>query len=484
MTNFNKKQSTSPNATTYENGSGYTKDVAENWLNFLFSCYLEDRFYETGSKQLNRFLALTDDMINKYGAEFAAKASFFARNELGMRSVAQMVAGILNNYQFYNKRAYYCNFCHRPDDVAEVFAAVEMLQNKRSHAMVRGFKDYLSKLNTYSLGKYKLANHKFNMYDCINITHANSPAIDAYKKEILETPDTWETSISASTTQEEKEQNWMRLVEEHKLGYLALIRNLRNILNCEKVDYRWIADNLLPQLMDEKTIIKSLVFPYQIYTAYKNMGFLNPVVVAALEKAFLISIENMPKLSGTNLIMLDVSGSMDDPISAHSTITIKEAGAVYAAILCLQSEKSQIIKFGSTGCTYKFHKNNNIFEEIKNISANSGCGYATYVQAAYGLVDQHYDRIFIISDMQVMDCWRRTYYDSKSLKCYKDYCKKYGISPIYSFDLGNYSVQLDNPDNPNVHLCTSLSEKTLKFIQFLEDGDNLVNYINTHYDYS
>lgn len=480
MTRFNSKVSTSPNATSYEGGSVYNKSIAEEWLNFLFSSYLEDRFYETANKQTSRFIDLTKDMIDMYGAEFVAKAALFARDELGMRSVSQLTAAMLNNYQFENKRQFFANYPHRADDPAEVMAAIDCLDSKRSHALVRGFGDFISNLSPYALGKYKLNSHKYNMYDVINITHAHSDAIDAYKNNVLETPDTWEVAISTATSAENRDQEWMRLVEEQKLGYLALIRNLRNILAVSQVTRDWIKTWLVPQLVNKNSIRKSLVFPYQIYAAYKNMGD-NLVVARALEDAFLIALKNMPHLSGDTLIILDVSGSMTSPISYRSNITIREAGAVYAVCIALQSN-SDIVKFGTYAKHFKFNKNGNLFDQIAQLDSEDGLGYGTNLTAAYRCIDRKYDRIMLISDMQIMD-GRDWYYRDSAIDSYENYCKHFGRTPIYSFDLGNYHTQTSNPNNPDVYLCTSLSEKTLKFISLLEDGENIVDYINSNYSY-
>ena len=468
-----------PTETSYEGGAVYAKNSLEEWINMLFSDFMESNFYETHISRQKRFEELTNAVIKEFGAEFAAKAAIFARNELGMRSISQFVAARLNAENFNRKRDFFRGYPHRADDVAEIFAAIDKLQGKRSHACVRGFKDYLSGLDAYTLGKYKMNNRTYNMYDCINITHATSAAINDYKAGWLETPDTWEVAISTAANKESKNKEWKRLVEENKLGYMALIRNLRNILNCGEISSTWIQEYLVPQLINERAIRKSLVFPYQIYSAYKNMQIRNMDVAAALSAAFHIAIGNLPKLNGDTCIILDVSGSMDAPISARSQISIKEAGAVYAASIMLQNPNCDFVKFGNNAKAFKYNMLGNIFDIIDAMVANDDCGYGTDVVPAFELLSRHYDRIFLISDMQVMvpyNYWMRRHATADSI--YKEYCKNYGQAELYSFDLGNYHTQISNPDNPHVHLCTALNEKVMKFISLLEDGDSLFDYIN------
>ena len=151
MAGFNKVKARGPQLKSYEGGAVYAKTPVDEWMNMLFSSFMEDQFYESAKDQQEKFKNLTQKMADTYGYEFVAKAAVFARNKLGMRSISQFVASWLNDYKFENKRAFYRNFMHRPDDVAEIFAAVDQLGSKRSHALVRGASDYISSLNEYTI---------------------------------------------------------------------------------------------------------------------------------------------------------------------------------------------------------------------------------------------------------------------------------------------------------------------------------------------
>jgi hypothetical protein len=473
MSKFNKNQEKKENRMyTFEGALAYKKNIEDEWLNILFSSFLEDRFYDDGPYNMNDFVSLTEQMIAEKGPEFVAYAANFARNELGMRSVAQLTAAILNKYQFENKRKFYAQFPHRVDDVAEVFAAIEMLGDKRSHAAVRGFADYLSTCNSYSLGKYKMNNKKYNLYDIINICHPNSGAVSAYMNGLLEPPDTWEVAISTAEDGREREKEWKRLVEEHKLGYLALIRNLNNILSCTNLDYFWIQEVLVPQIENVNAIKKSLVFPFQIYNAYKNIEIKHPLVAHALEEAFKISTVNVPWLKGSTVILLDVSGSMDEPISAHSNLSIKEVGAVFAATAYF-AYNCDFIKFGTNAkyCDYTWC--DSPFRMIEMMRDEENLGYSTNVDKAYSLLDKQYDRILLISDMQ---CYGGAY-SAQTKTAYEKYCQDFGKAHLYSFDLGNYHIQTDNPNDDYVHLATTLNDSVFKIIPYLEDGGSLAQYI-------
>lgn len=483
MAGFNKVKQHGPNAVSHEGGAVYEKSPVNAWMNMLFSSFVEDKFYESGLDQQKRFVELTNDMADAYGYEFVAKAAVFARNELGMRSISQLVAAWLNNKTFDNKRQFYRAFMHRPDDVAEIFAAVDFLWGKksRSHALVRGAADYLCTIKPQTLAKYKLNSRDYNMYDLINITHAYSKAINDYKNDRLVKADTWEVKIAGAENVEQKNQEWHRLVEEHKLGYMALIRNLNNILD-SGVDQDWIDRYLVPQIIDQDAITKSLMFPYRFYTAYKNLNTDNLSVTFALGKAFAIAAKhNAPQLQGASGIMLDVSGSMEDPISYRSNITIKEVGACFAVALLISNPNCAIVKFGTTAKTYIYSPLDNPFTSIKQICANDGCGYGTNIVPALYEMSKYVglNRIFIISDMQVMDSSNTWYYYSHRSDATKVYNTEFKDLPLYSFDLGNYRTQIKSPNDPKMHYITALNDQVFKFIGLLESGINLVDYINS-----
>lgn len=483
MAKFNSKSVGAARVTSYEGAELYEKELEQDWINFLFSSMLSNKFYESDQEQMDRFTKLTYDMIEKYGASFAAKAAHFTRNELGLRSISELLAAILNSYKFEGKRVFYARYFHRPDGISEIFGAIDMLGTNRSHALIRGCADYLSSLGEYQLTKYKMLGREYNMYDLINLCHPKSAAVDKFQRGEIKSADTWETRISGSENKEEKEQNWRELVEGRKLGYLALLRNLRNILNCDFADNSWIDMYLVPQLVNATAIKKSLVFPYQIYTAYKFLDEKPMSIMAALDEAFRIAIGNVPILNGSSLLVLDVSGSMDSSCSDNSKITCKEIGAVYGACIYLSNKNSEFIKFGDRAKRCEYRRTMNVFDMIEKMQDNDGCGYGTDIIPVWDMLDRHYDRIFLISDMQVMkgsawNYWSRSYVNP--VDAMNRYFDVFGQTNVYSFDVCNYNSQVANPRSGNLTMLTSLSSQVFKMLEYIEKGGNLIQMIQDY----
>ena len=487
MSRFNVSKQNAAMEKSYEGAVLYGKNLEEDWINNLFSNMCAEGFYESAEDRLQSYVELTKQILDKYGPVFVAKAACFVRDKLGMRSISEYTAAILNDYKFDTKREFFKNYFRRPDGVAEVFAAIDGLGSKRSHALVRGAGDYLSSLGEYQISKYKMADKEYNLFDLINITHAHSAAIDAYKNDTLGAADTWENRISNAGSKEKRDENWREMVEGRKLGYLALIRNLNNIIEAAP-SIKWISEYVCPQLTNETAIKKSLVFPYQIYTAYKFLYQSPMCVMAALDEAFRTSVSNMPELEGTTAIILDVSGSMESHISDKSLVSIKEAGAVYAAAILYANPDSYFIKFGNHAKAMPVSFKSNMFDLIESMQNNSGCGWGTDIAPAMEVLSKSgkkFDRIFLISDMQVMDpndngyCWG--YGRSEDHESVQYYLNKYQKTHLYSFDLGNYHTQVANPNSGRVHLLTALNEKVFDMIRLMEQGTSLIDIIN---DYS
>lgn len=480
---FNVSERHITRTTSYEGGTVYQKSVLDDWSNMLFSMVLQpnrDTFYSSQEDTMNRFIELTHEVIDKHGCEFVCKAAHFSRNVLGLRSISELCAAILNKYQFEGKRDFYRTYFRRPDGIGEVFACIDHLGDKRSHALIRGCADYFETLNEYTLAKYPLQYKKYKLVDIINLTHPCGELIDKCVRGELKAPDTWESKIYAGISDEEKESAWKALVEEHKLGYLALIRNLNNILSQKFATKPWCKEHLVDQIVNEKAIKKSLVFPYQIYGAWNACRTKCPIVIeSALEEAFEISIKNMPAFKNSAII-LDVSGSMTQRFSVNSQFSIGEISAVYAVALAYAGE-FDIYKFATKAKKYMgLKRSSSIFKQIENMQrCEKGLGQGTCINEAFDCMDKHYDNIFIFSDMQVMDGWF-TYSTGSAYESFKKFCNQYGSAKLYSFDLGNYHTQVV-PQNENVQYVTALNDTIFKIVhEMSKENKSLVDMISEY----
>ncbi|MDV7392984.1 TROVE domain-containing protein, partial [Arthrospira platensis SPKY1] len=133
-----------------------------------------------------------------------------------------------------------------------------------------------------------------------------------------------------------KAEAWAELIRTRRIGYFALLRNLRNIAEQ--------APELIPAaaelLTDQRLIEKSLVLPFRFSTAMDALQAIHSVdtrpLLQALNRAVDLALANVPKLPGRTLVALDDSGSMmGRPI---------QIGALFAAVL-YRSNQADLMRF-------------------------------------------------------------------------------------------------------------------------------------------
>ena len=287
----------------------------------------------------------------------------------------------------------------------------------------------------------------------------NKEALKKLIKGELKSKDTWENELTQAgqkaETEEQKEELkkdvWIKLIKERKIGYFALLRNLRNILQ-QAPEILKDACNLL---IEEKLIKKSLVLPFRFLTAIKEIEKLpeSQKILIALNKAIDISLNNVPKFDGKTLVVLDTSGSMEGKPA--------EIGSLFSSIL-VKSNECDFMDFSNYARYQTLNPMDSTLTIAKSISFMDG---GTNFHSIFQTVNRAYDRIIILSDMQG---WIG--YDSPVVT-FERYKQKYNCNPfIYSIDLQGYGT-LQFPEN-KVLCMAGFSEKIFDIMKILEQDKN------------
>ncbi len=200
----------------------------------------------------------------------------------------------------------------------------------------------------------------------------------------LAAPDTWEVALSGGA---EKRDAWARLLRENKLGGLALLRNLRNMAEA-KVDESLVTDSLA-RMKTER------VLPFRFISAARYA----PQWEADLEKAMLRSLEGNAKLRGKTVLLVDVSGSMDALLSGRSEMRRNDAAYGLAVLLREIAEKVSIYSFSDNLVRIPNRSGFALRDAIHASQPHSG----TYLGKAVSQLDEHYDRLIVLTDEQSHD---------------------------------------------------------------------------------
>lgn len=275
-------------------------------------------------------------------------------------------------------------------------------KNNVPNLLKRSWADKLSSLKPYAINKYK--NAEIGMINAVRISHANSVAINELMRtgdvEVPESDTTWEQMRSAG-------KSWMYILENCKIQHMALLRNLRNIF--AEIDNVQIADAVIEEL--KSGVLNGKQFPFRYYTAYKTIKNSNinhkDIILDALEDCVDISIENMPKLSGTTICLSDNSGSAWGGItSEYGSVVVAEIDNLSSIITAKRSDKGYVGVFGDNLNIVPISKNDRVLrklEEINKIGKNIGMGTEGGIWEFFynAMINKDvYDNIFIYSDMQ------------------------------------------------------------------------------------
>src|SRR5438128_236484 len=145
-------------------------------------------------------------------------------------------------------------------------------------------------------------------------------------------PDNLEVSLSSG---KDKRETFERLIGEKKLGGLALLRNLRLMQRAE-VPRETIAAAIEAMRTDR-------ILPYRFIAAARYAPDFEP----ELESAMLKSLQGHAELSGATSLLIDVSASMDAPLSGQSEMTRLEAACGLAILAREVCETVEIFTFSS-----------------------------------------------------------------------------------------------------------------------------------------
>lgn len=288
----------------------------------VLSCLLwEKEFYEDGKSIADRITEAAANAPQETVAALAAEA----RNVYGLRHAPLMLLLDLIRRGGSGVADAIEQTIRRPDELGEL-VALYWRNGKRplSKQMKVGLANAFSKFGEYSLAKYD-RDGPVRLRDVLFLTHVKPKDEDhaALLKRVAErqlaVPDTWEVALSGGA---DKKEVFERLMREGKLGYLALLRNLRNMMDAG-CDLDLVKSAIIARKGAE------LVWPFRYVAAARVVPQLEPVIDQALCEA----IASGPRLSGMTAVLVDVSGSMNDRLSAKSDMTRMDAAATLASVI-------------------------------------------------------------------------------------------------------------------------------------------------------
>ncbi len=361
----------------------------------VMSCVLwENEFYEDGQSIANRLAWLVPQVNARKVAEIAIEA----RTGMKLRHVPLLLVREMARSTTHRGLVADTLRCvvQRPDELTE-FIAIYWAEGKQplSAQVKKGLAAAFGKFDEYQLAKYN-RDGQIKLRDVLFLSHpkAKDAERDALWKRLIDNelvvPDTWEVSLSAQTGISKKDK-WERLLQEQRLGAMALLRNLRNMKQAQ------VDDALVIRALKQMKPARVLPFRFIAVARYA------PQWEQYLETGMLKCLREQEKFPGKTVLLIDVSGSMDWKVSARSDMTRMDAACGLAVLAREICERVEIFSFSNNVVQIPTRHGFALRDALVHSQPHGG----TYLGRAVSTIDKQvgkYDRLIVLTDEQSHDC--------------------------------------------------------------------------------
>lgn len=361
----------------------------------VLACLLwEDGFYESGEAVADRLKRL----VPLCKPHDVAGLAIEAREKQRLRHAPLFLVRELARYpsrgvdSLVSKTL--ARVIQRADELAE-FVAIYWKDGKVPLAkqVKKGLANAFRKFDAYALSKYN-RDGAVKMRDVLFMCHAkplNDEQGVLWKHLVegtLQPAGTWEERLSAG---EDKKVVFEDLIREGKLGYMALLRNLRNMQQAG-------VDSAIVFAALKAGAAKSKALPFRYIAAARAVPAWEP----AIDDAMQIAVGGLDKLSGKTAVLIDTSPSMNVNLSAKSDLTREDAACSLAVLLRGVCGEARVFAFSSATAEVPPRAGMALFDAIKSATPSNGTLLGRAVaHVAKAMPDA--DRLIVFTDEESQD---------------------------------------------------------------------------------
>lgn len=496
---FNKQKNVTTN---YEGAKAYRLTPELELYTAVVTSLLSDSYYEKADARLARIQAL----IRQNDPQFVAKLAVYAREKMYLRSLPLvLITELAKIHQGDNLVSRATNrVVQRADEITELLAYYQLANarketkklNRLSKQIQKGLAVAFNKFDEYQFSKYNRSSTDVKLRDALFLVHpkakneAQQVIFNKIATDTLATAQTWETTLSAvgqadfdsiDEKSAAKTEAWENLILSGKVGYMALLRNLRNIVEANVSQEA--LEKVCATLSDARAVANSKQFPFRFLSAYRELKRINngrvSKVLSALEVAVQHSANNIRGFDAQTRVVIaaDVSGSMQSLISPKSTVQNFDIGLMLAMLLQNRCENVVTGMFGDTWKIINVPKNN-ILSNVDEFHRREGeVGYSTNGHLVIqDLINRKkvVDKIMIFTDCQL---WNSRGGNPLSV-AWNQYKAIAPNARLYLFDLaGHGNTPINVLENNSVFLIAGWSDKVFEILAAIEEGNQAIDVI-------
>ena len=530
MSRFNKRKELKTEINLAGGESVSVTDPRLKLYELVATNLITNKFYESSSDNLVRLR----EVIAQCPPMFVAQLAVYARSNLNLRTAPLVLmvelAKIHRGDDIVSRGTFHS--IQRADELAEVLGYYQHINGsvkKISKQLQKGIAQAFGKFDEYQFSKYKGSGKDITLRDAMFLTHPKpltAERADLYARiasNSLVLAGTWESKKSAMgqevSNKSEKEkvaadkEVWEQMIDSRKMGYMAILRNLRNIIKAGVSQEHLV--KVASFLTNEKAVANSKQLPFRFYTAYKEINELadmesrfssraalfsmhgprvirvaiadevDPVdariILEAVKKAGIMSLSNLEIFSPTDRVVsvLDVSGSMSyAPISEKSTIFPIEVGAFYSSMMAHLNSGCRMAYFG-TKFGWEERRDVNPFSlptESGDLAKKHGHGTSAHRVFERLLKDNvRVDKLILWTDVQFYD---RA--DSATFrKGWHEYRSKFPECKLIIIDLLGYGKGNPVESDGQTFIVNGFSSETFKTLSNLTNTNVILKEIES-----
>ena len=490
----------------YEGALAYQLSPELELYSAVVTASLSNLFYEKQDDRVDRISTL----VGKVAPEFVAQLAVYARNVMNLRSIPLLLvvelAKVHSGDNLISRTV--PKVVQRADEIMELLMCYQWRNpNYRPSAkklgslssqIKKGLQIAFNHFDEYQFAKYNRSNLEVKLRDALFLIHPKAKdekqqaIFDKIASDTLDVPYTWEVEFSALgqekfASEQLKRQafarKWEELIRSEKVGYMALMRNLRNMLEAQvsHTDIKMVCN----RLASPAQVAKSKQLPFRYLSAYREMEGINSLstkaVMQALESAVMVSASNIKGFDENTRVLLasDVSGSMYSSISPRSTVHLYDVGLLLSMLF--RNTCDQVIAgiFGDRWEVVNLPNNNVLAATQKLYNMEGEVGYSTNgYKVIDWLIKEHkvMDKVMMFTDLQMWDSSGRNKEFETSWKQYKKIAPE---AKLYLFDLAGYGQAPLRVESHDVFLIAGWSDRIFDVLAALEKGNDALDVIKS-----
>lgn len=328
-------------------------------------------FYASDKDQLDTVLKLA----NKCDIEFIAKLAVYARREGLMKDTPAVLTAVVASKSSDLLKKIFPLVINNPKmlrNFVQIMRSGVVGRKSLGSAPKKLIQNYLGRLSDEQLFNADVGNNP-SLQDIIKMVHpkANSGernalyayligkeynaevllpvanAFEAFKKDMnLDIPN---VPFQMLTSLPLTDEHWKVLAT--RATWNQIRQNLNSFMRHGVFGNREILSAIVDKLQNEREVQNAGVFPYQLFSTFINLDEEVPMPLKlAIQNAGEIAIRNVPTIEGNVKLALDVSGSMNDPVTGRrGTATTKmrciDVASMFAAAVIRKNPLAEVIPF-------------------------------------------------------------------------------------------------------------------------------------------